>query len=150
LNKLMSRKSQLSKRKDDRPIMREGVLLESRVHYSGPLPPARQVEEYDRIHPGFAKALLEMAQKAQEHAHDMDRKGLDFQKEFTLRHHKYFGRGQIIGAVIGIFSIGAGIVFGMNGSPTAGASVVGAVVGLFASAFAWGKYQERNAEAQKE
>jgi uncharacterized membrane protein len=41
------------------------VVRQELSHYSGPLPQSGEMEQYERISPGYAKELLEMAKSAQ-------------------------------------------------------------------------------------
>ena len=142
----MSRKSQLSKRRGDRQVATERevvqVIQQQLSHYSGPLPQAEQMEHYERICPGYAAELLDMAKSGQRHAQEMERESLDLHKKFSLNHQKYFGRGQIIGGGLAFSAIISGTVFCAYGYPVAGGGMIGAVLAALGGAFAWGKYNE--------
>src|SRR5690606_8868451 len=47
--------------------------VKSQFH-SGPLPPADTYARYEEIYPGAAKEIMDMAVRAQLHAHDIERK----------------------------------------------------------------------------
>ena len=118
------------------------VVRQQLSHYSGPLPQAEQMEHYERICPGYARELLEMAKKAQDHAQDMDKKTIEIHQNFMARHQTYFGRGQIIGGILAFSAIAAGTIFAIYGAPVTGASLIGGVMAVLAGAFAWGKWHE--------
>lgn len=44
--------------------------------YSGPLPPPRMLEHYDSVHPGFADRIVLMAEKEQNHRHNLENQGV--------------------------------------------------------------------------
>jgi uncharacterized membrane protein len=136
----MSRKSQLTKQRRNRPVSTEReivqIITQQLSHYSGPLPQAEQLEQYERICPGYAKELLEMAKKGQDHAQEMEKKSLELHTKFSLNHQKYFGRGQIIGGVLAFSAIIAGTIFCIYGYPKTGASIIGAILTVLGGAFA--------------
>jgi uncharacterized membrane protein len=100
------------------------------------------MEQYERISPGYARELLEMAKSAQAHEQKMDELRFNLHKDFSLNHQKLFGKGQIIGGILSLSSIGSGTVFCIYGHAVAGGSMIGVVMAALGGAFAWGKWQE--------
>jgi uncharacterized membrane protein len=140
----MSRKSQLAKRRNEDAGQGLAVFAKREVHhFSGPLPPPAALEQYEKIQPGFANAILEMAQSAQKHSQEMEKNTLQLQKDFSLLHLKYFGRGQIIAGILGIAAIVGGSTVVALGHASAGMGIIGSVMGILGAAFAWGKWQEQ-------
>jgi len=45
--------------------------------YSGPIPPAQELGEYDRIIPNGADRIMSMAEREQAHRHDLERRDAD-------------------------------------------------------------------------
>lgn len=62
-----------------RTITTTVVEMMTKVH-QGPLPPAEDFAEYDRVHPGAAGAILDMAVRSQKHHYAMEsrRQWFDF------------------------------------------------------------------------
>jgi len=56
------------------------------AQYSGPLPPASELERYEEVCPGAAKVILEAFQAETNHRHEMDKKYFDLDKSTCLRH----------------------------------------------------------------
>lgn len=46
-----------------------GIMMQVSHTRSGPLPDAEELSRYERVSPGFAREILEMAKKEQEHRH---------------------------------------------------------------------------------
>lgn len=67
-----------------------GVLL-SQQTYEGPLPPPKVLEGYDKVHPGAAQEIIELAKKAQDHKIDMDRQAA-----------RYALRDSMFGFILGV------------------------------------------------
>jgi uncharacterized membrane protein len=142
----MSQKSRIAKRRDNSRapdvMVVQRVVRQELSHYSGPLPQSGEMEQYERISPGYAKELLEMAKSAQAHEQKMDESRFELHRDFSLNHQKLFGRGQIIGGILSFSAIGSGTVFCIYGHAVAGGSMIGAVIAALGGAFAWGKWQE--------
>lgn len=49
------------------PTMVEQIVVEQ--SYSGPLPPAKETERYELVHPGFTNRWITMSEKEQDHRH---------------------------------------------------------------------------------
>ena len=92
----------------------QGVALAySQASFSGPLPPPQLLAQYDSQ---TRRAILEMAQAEQRHAHDMDRKGLEAAVQKDRRGQRIGGgiaiTGLIAAAVIAPFSPAAAAIIG--------------------------------------
>lgn len=127
-------------------ILRQSHVIE----HSGPLPPAEELRRYEQIAPGFALEILEMAKRAQQHAHEVDRSMVQNQNEFAKQHLKYFGRGQLVGGILALAGIIGGSVAACLGHGYAGAALVGAVMTPLMIAFGWGKWMERSQGKQSQ
>lgn len=78
----------------------QAVKLEQLEIQMGPLPPASQFAEYERILPGSAERILKMAENQASHRQEMERKVI----EANIRSEK---RGQWFGLIATIFVLGA-------------------------------------------
>jgi len=92
------------------------VVLQQ-VHHEGPLPAPSDFENYERIYPGAAKMILDMATQESEHRRYMETKAMS-------RAHREAVIGQIFGFLIGIVALAATILLGYFGQGSA-ASIVG-------------------------
>lgn len=50
------------------------LAQQTTVSYSGPIPPPESLEKYDKVVPGSAQTIIDMAVKEQEHRHDIEGK----------------------------------------------------------------------------
>ena len=63
-----------------RPAKPQEEVLVTQQIYQGPLPPPKVLESYDKIRPGTAQEIMELAQEAQRHSIFMDRQ--EVRREF--------------------------------------------------------------------
>jgi|GEM_PF-2449477 uncharacterized membrane protein len=59
-------------------------------HHKGPLPPSRQLAEYEKILPGLAERIVHMAEEEQKHRHHCDTSIVKAQTALPLR-GQWFG-----------------------------------------------------------
>jgi len=102
--------------------------------FAGPLPPPELLAEYNKVFPGCAEAIVEMAQKEQQHRHS--RESRLSEADFTLAR-----RGQLIGATLAIVAVVGAIYLLAHDKSITGLSVLGAVVATFGGAFVYERYQ---------
>ncbi len=109
---------------------------------SGPLPPAAELERYEKLSPGITAKLVAMAEKQQSH-----RMGL----ETTVIHSQtsQSALGQKLAFAMGILGIGGAIFLSWIGHPTVGGSIGTAVIGTLAIAFLLGKADEKKSREKK-
>jgi uncharacterized membrane protein len=118
------------------PIVREihQAVREELRFFSGPLPPPDVLAEYNRVFPDCGKAIVEMAQKEQQHRHDHEAQQI--KAEYTLAR-----RGQLIGATLAMIAVAGAIYLLAHDKSITGLSVLGAVVVAFGGAFIYDRYQ---------
>lgn len=105
----------------DRKVM-EAVVMSTR--YSGPLPPPEFLSAYKDILPGSPERILVMAEKEQQHRHDVD----DTVVKSTMLQRLL---GQILGSLLAFFFGGASLVLGLYGHEwLAGILGTSTVIGL--------------------
>ena len=109
--------------------------------YSGPIPPAAELEHYEHIHPGLADRIVQMAEREQAHRHSFDAE--------TMRRDFNEGRlGQIFALVIGVTAILVGGVCALNGANLTGSIIGGGgVIGLV-SVFVYGRRHAQSSLAE--
>lgn len=111
--------------------------------WTGPLPPADQVEAYERVLPGSFNRLLSMAERQQDHRIDLE-KTVASGSIARARHGMYLGFAL---AVI-VLAIGAAAIF--TGHQTAGLAGIIAPAAVLAAVFAVGRIDQRRERVHKD
>jgi len=109
---------------------------------SGPLPPPKALEEYDKVLPGLAERIVTMAEAESAHRHDMD-KELARQNEIII--NKEFAErrvGQVMGLGIALITIGAAIFAIAFGAEKAAMVLGGTTVVALATVFVVGRMKK--------
>ena len=102
--------------------------------WNGPLPPPKVLRGYEEIVPGAGNRIIEMAEKEQDHSHDMDKAS-----------SRRADRGLLAAFIISILIIGGGIYFIYSGYQWAGGSIIGINLTVLAAIFVYGS-KNRNHE----
>lgn len=105
--------------------------------FSGPIPPPSILEDYDRIIPGAANRILEMAEKDSLHQRKMEETALTE----AIRESK---RGQHYGLVVALSAFGTAIFAILNGAYTCAAIIAGTTVVALVSVFVTGRLMSPN------
>ena len=106
-----------------RVLMGTMVAMEQKM-YSGPLPPAEEIEAYERVCPGAADRIITMTEKSLEHR-------ISNEKIIVNEETKQSGRGQILGFVLAVFFGIIALVLGlMEHEVLAGIIASGDIVSL--------------------
>ena len=74
-----------------RPQKQQGGVLLSQQTYEGPLPPPKVLDAYEKIHPGAAREIIELAKEVQAHRINMDRQAA-----------RYAMRDSMLGFILGV------------------------------------------------
>jgi len=126
---------------------------ESLVHveaFQGPLPPPETLEKYNRICPGAAERIIQMAEQQSAHRRAQEKRLLRARIRDAFKQRAETRLGQWLGFAIGTTAIVAGSVVavwtdtvsgGVAGSIIGGGGVVGLV-----SAFIYGRQRPPNEE----
>lgn len=85
--------------------------------YSGPLPSADQMAQYENTLPGSANRIIAMAEMQNKHRREMEKIDLPVK-------HKQFKRGQYFSLIIGLFGLSITAVLALFGH-----DVVAAIIG---------------------
>jgi uncharacterized membrane protein len=105
-------------------------------HFSGPIPPPRVLEGYEKIVPGAAERILAMAESDMRHQQQYDNAILKASKD-------NIARGQILGFLIGIATISASIYSAILEYPWLAGILGGSTVVGLVTAFVVGRIIDR-------
>lgn len=106
-----------------RVLMGTMVAMEQKM-YSGPLPPAEEIEAYEHVCPGAADRIISMSEKALGHR-------IDNEKLIVREETRQSGRGQILGFILAVFFGAIALVLGLKGHEVlAGLIASGDIVSL--------------------
>ncbi len=120
----------------------ENVSLLSRLHqhseFSGPLPPPALLQGYENVLPGLGKTIVEMAQKAQDHAIECEKEELrirvlelEYDEKAAQDDAAFRKRAQYLSAVLMLavlICVTALGYFGLGGTAGTVAAVFGGVI----------------------
>ena len=121
-------------------------LLHLEAHYSSPIPPAKELENYEKIVPGSAKMFLEIFYSEVNHRRKLEEKVLG-------SGIKTSDKGQNFGFIIAILGLIAGTICILQGHETGGSVIGGIPLVSLVSVFVYGKYKEvkqKKAENEEE
>ena len=90
-----------------RVLMGTMVAMEQKM-YSGPLPPAEEIEAYEHVCPGSADRIITMTEKSLEHR-------ISNEKLIVSEETKQSSRGQIFGFILALFFGIIALVLGLYG-----------------------------------
>lgn len=109
------------------------------LQFQGPLPPPHTLEGYEKVLPGSAERIFAMAEKEQDHRHDMNKEQVSLDGKFLESDSKRERRGQYIAALLALIALLLSGFLAMN-DHSAVASIIGGttVLGLV-SAFVLGR-----------
>lgn len=101
---------------------KNAIVQQMEMFYSGPLPAPSAFGQYDKVLPGAAERILQMAEQEQTHRHEVDNKQLHM-----------CSRDSLIGILaelgLGVVALVAGTVVALN-VPNIGGTVLGGVFGV--------------------
>lgn len=114
--------------------------------YTGPIPPAAELEKYNSIDPTFASRLILMAEKEQNNRHSKEDQFIDLEKIHQVKTLRMKSRGQLFGFVISILGIGSSVYLALTDHDAiagvlAGSTLV-SLVAVFVLGEIWKKKQE--------
>ena len=98
----------------------QGKLITHTISYQGPIPPPQVLAHYDKIVPGAAQRLLQLAEGQAHHRQGIENKIVNIQT-----------RGQIFGFILGFITIIGGFIVILSGKSLEGmAMVIGSLASL--------------------
>ena len=96
--------------------------------FQGPLPSPKHLEQYNKIVPGAANRIIEMAEKEQAHQHEWNNKSLRLASRQTAR-------GQWMAFILSLVLVAVAVWTIFAGHPTVGGIIFGTTVVGLAAAF---------------
>jgi len=108
-------------------------------HFSGPLPPPELLDRYEKVVPGTAERILRMAEKEQDHRHNLEASLPALARQ-----------GQLFGFVLGLSGIIGGVVLVAMGRSLAGFGVFLVSLGSLVGAYMYGHKASVSGEDTKE
>lgn len=112
--------------------------------FRGPLPPPALLEQFDRIEPGAADRIIQMAEQEQAHRHELESRRHEHEAAIERGNQSLERRGQTFGFVLALIVLLGGLTLLVLGQSVQGfALVIGdgiALISLFL-------YNERQKEA---
>lgn len=126
---------------EENPAQLSKVLtIASRIqHYQGPVPPPDILKGYEEILPGAAERMLSMAEKEQNHRHQIDTTETTIEKSFHRDEAKRDARGQYIAAFLAVFSLSISTYLSLQGHSVIAGVIGGTTVIGLVSAFVVGR-----------
>lgn len=110
--------------------------------WQGPLPPASELEHYNRVCPGGAERIIAMAERQAEHR-------MQLENHVAREQMRQSGRGQIFALVIGLTGVLAAAFVGALGHTAVAIAIATGSLGTLAVTFLVGKRQERQSRQSK-
>ena len=126
------------------PTVRSSATLTQTTSFSGPLPPAAELQAYDNAVPGAAERIVRMAEGYAEHTRELE--GMAMKLEGAARR-----RGQWLGALV-VFAVLGSCLYALHLDKETFAIALGTgTVVALAAVFVAGKVPEwfRNSESER-
>jgi len=120
-------------------VSRNQILAQAMQFFSGPLPPPVILEQYERLVPGAAKDMHELALAKARHHMEMDRTAMGAQTQDLQAERAQFKRGQDRAFMLALVLIGCGTACILTGHDTAGAGIIVGTLVALVLAFIWGR-----------
>ena len=125
-------------RSDQGGAARQEAFFALEIGWQGPLPPPQQLAEYEKVHPGLAERIIQMAERQQNHRHQKD-----------MAPDKWRARGQWLGFAIVIVALGIVAYLVANGSPIQGVVPVFIALSGLVSSAVWSSVMGRRERKRK-
>jgi len=127
---------------EDDKIQNNNKIISQQYSFSGPIPSPQFLEQYDKVVPGAAKIIIDMA-----HSQAMHRQGLE---KTVINSDVVNSRlGLIFGFLIGITGIIAGVVVVLAGQVIAGLIVSGGTIASLVGTFVYGSQGRKREREEK-
>lgn len=109
------------------------TVVEARFEqHSGPLPDAKTLAGYEKLHPGATKQFLDALDRQQLHRIEMERSAMQAEIDDKRSKSKARDRGQYMGVLVAAAGMAASFVLGLKGYEKAAAMFIAEVVALVA------------------
>lgn len=114
------------------------------IKYSGPLPPASELEKYDHVLPGLAERIISLTEKEQIHRHAIETEAVRAETLDMEKARLEARIGQIFAFAIALLAIGGGIYCTITGHPVAGPIISSGGLVMVVTAFIKGRQEKEN------
>lgn len=121
---------------------KQAALVHQSISFSGPLPPPEVLENYDKVYPGAAKIIIEMAQKQSSHRQELE-------KSVITSDIKNSRLGLYFGFIIGLVGIVAGAIIISTGQAIAGGFLSTISIGSLVGTFVYGSQGRKKERTEK-
>lgn len=110
--------------------------------YSGPFPPANELEHYESVYPGFAEKLMERYVKQSEHRMSLENKAID-------SGIKNSARGQVFAFILALVTILIGAFLIYLDKDTLGIVVILSALASLVGVFIYGNKSKKDERIKK-
>jgi uncharacterized membrane protein len=124
------------------PQLLSMTLAAFTASYAGPLPPADQIRAYEEVLPGSADRILAMAERQQEHRHELERVTIN-----EAANRSWWGLRLGFVIALTVIGVGAGAIF--TGHALAGFALIVAQAAVLAGVFVVGRVEQRKERVEK-
>lgn len=122
--------------------------------YKGPLPPAEQLEKYEKVHPGAADRIITMAEKQADHRRMLEFEQLKLTRDLNETHLKSETinnkRGLIFAFVLVLLLIIGGFILILFDKDAYGFASIVASLATLAGTFIYRKKQEQKSDSDSQ
>ncbi len=123
------------------PEKREAVFSAIRASYSGPIPPAEELQAYEQVIPGAADRIITMAEEEANHRRKMEDKMVDSSCGDSRL-------GLWLGFWVSLAALGLSGFIAYFSSPTAGSLLALASITSLVGVFVYGSRQQKRDSSQ--
>ncbi len=118
------------------------VMVARHIYFSGPLPPADMLADYDKLIPNGAERLMKMVEAQSSHRQTIEASVIAAQL-------KESGRGQSYAFITTVLLIAAGIWAFLHDCPSVSGIIFTATISTVAGIFIYGKHQQKASLQEK-
>ncbi|MBR4791801.1 MAG: DUF2335 domain-containing protein [Treponema sp.] len=136
----MPRSSSIVKTEETKKSVMSAKFLAA--HYSSPLPPAAELERYEKIYPGFAERLMVRYEKQSDHRMELETKVIE-------SGIKNSARGQVFAFLLSAMTIGVGAFLIYRNKDILGIAAVLSALATLLGVFIYGNKSKKDERIQK-
>lgn len=119
------------------------VTIEQTTHWNGPIPPPSILADFERLVPGSAQKIIEMA-----HSQSIHR--MEIEKIAVVENFSKAKRGQVFGFILGVFGIISSGILGYLGHGVLAGTIATVSMGTLAVALVLGSKARRRSLDKKD
>ncbi len=120
-----------------------------RKSFSGPIPPATELEHYERVHPGLAERIVSMAERQLSMAESQMRHRQDLESKVITSNVRLSYLGLVSGFVLGTGGLGAAVYLIRLGKELGGGAAFIASLATLAGLFIYGRKKQQRGEKNR-